>query len=759
VRLLSTIKLNAKKLTQDIERFSINVLQDYYDLIDVLTNYKSNIFSEEYGEIIRRFSSEYSSKTRILKPRFWSDKIKLSKIQWKKEKFSYDEILLLVMKTSIIKKSLIKNEIRSDTQYQISIGEISDFYTSLESLTLELEFARNLFHDDLIPREISPNNNFSIMEAIAWFDQHAKKVNQIVEWASFASSIENSEQLGLGDFIHNAISRGISTTDWENVFKRRFYILYEDAITQLSDIFQNFSSASLNTLIEKFKELDSDLIKSSSYEIREKLYKSRPNSSWIQAQSAETSILRKEMNKKRRIKPLRRLFHEIPNLIQSLRPCLMMSPLTVCQLLDTKLFHFDIAIFDEASQIPPEYALGTIIRAKQLVIAGDRHQLPPTRFFQSGSIDEFDDDNYEAEDYESILDACDAINLPNKMLRWHYRSEDEELIAFSNFHFYANKLLTFPTSNKSNKSTGIEFHKIDGIYRAGKGARNNPIEARAVAKHVVSILKSDPNLSIGIVTFSQSQRFLIESELDQIQQNNHELIPLFDYNKEERIFVKNLEMVQGDERDVIIFSIGYGKDELGRMKMNFGPLNRQGGERRLNVAVSRARKSVKVFSSIDPEDIDLSRAKSKGARLLRNYLKAARDGITSILEDESLNSSAEFDSPFEIAVYEKLTSKGLELRKQVGVSKYRIDFGVVDPSQPGRYLLGIECDGAAYHSSPTARDRDRLRQQILEEKFNWKIHRIWSYDWINNPEKEAAKVLQIVEQQKNIYKKSNVKKN
>ena len=758
-KLLGIIKNDTKKITQDICRSEVDILKNCYSLVGVLKIYKPNIFAEEYEEIIDRFSSEYATKTRYFKLKFWKDKVKLSRIQWNKEKYSFDEVLLIVRKVFNLNKSLQKNKAQTNQCYQISLSEISDYANLLDNLNFELEFARNLYREDTLPVEISLENNSKLDNTIRWFEQHAKKVNRIMEWVSFATSLDNSEQLGLSDFIQNAISQGISTEDWENVFKRRFYILYEDAISQSNTIIQNFSTVSLNTLIEKFKELDIDLIRSSSLEIRDKLYQSRPDSSWIQAKSAETTILRREMNKKRRIKPLRRLFHEIPNLILNLRPCLMMSPLTVCQLLDTDLFQFDIAIFDEASQIPPEYALGTIIRAKQLVIAGDRHQLPPTRFFQSESIDEFDDDDYEAEDYESILDACDAINLPNKMLRWHYRSEDESLIAFSNFHFYGNKLLTFPAANRSSNNSAIEFHRVNGIYRAGKGARNNPIEARAVAEHVVSILKNNPNLSIGIVTFSQSQRFLIEGELEQIQKNNHHLTPLFDYNKEERLFVKNLEMVQGDERDIIIFSIGYGKDELDRIKLNFGPLNKQGGERRLNVAVSRARKSVKVFSSIDPEDIDLSRAKSHGARLLRNYLKVARDGITSILEDAPLNTTEEFESPFEEAVYEKLTSKGLILHKQVGVSKYRIDFGVVDPTQQGRYILGIECDGATYHSSPTARDRDRLRQQILEDKFHWKIQRIWSYDWINNPEREADKIIRVIEQQKHNFEKSSVKKN
>jgi len=220
-----------------------------------------------------------------------------------------------------------------------------------------------------------------------------------------------------------------------------------------------------------------------------------------------------------------------------------------------------------------------------------------------------------------------------------------------------------------------------------------------------------------------------------------------------------LETVQGDERDIIIFSVGYGKDEGGKMSMNFGPLNRRGGERRLNVAITRARQAVKLVASFEPEDIDLSRTQSFGARLLKNYMKVARDGVSAVFEDETFDPNAEFDSPFEEAVYDELSRRGIILHKQVGVSQYRIDFGVVDPEQRGRYLLGIECDGATYHSSPTARDRDRLRQQLLENKFGWRIHRIWSRDWIDNPDGEIKRVLSAIELSKKLGPRKPVKKN
>lgn len=285
-------------------------------------------------------------------------------------------------------------------------------------------------------------------------------------------------------------------------------------------------------------------------------------------------------------------------------------------------------------------------------------------------------------------------------------------------------------------------------------------EARVVADLVGQHLKTTPELSLGIVAFSVSQRKAIEFEIDNLRKEHPDLNALFSYDADEPIFIKNLENVQGDERDVIILCVGYGKDETGKMTLNFGPINREGGARRLNVAVTRARYSLILVASIEPEDIDLTRVNSQGAILLRNYLEVARDGVKAVYKDERLHADAEFDSPFEESVFQALTNRGIQLLPQVGVSQYRIDFAVVDPKQTGRFLLGIECDGAMYHSAFTARDRDRLRQQVLEG-LGWKIHRIWSRDWIQNREAEIDKVLSSIVAQKmelSTQKSSNKKK-
>jgi very-short-patch-repair endonuclease len=588
-------------------------------------------------------------------------------------------------------------------------------------------------------------------DVIDWFLDHSKNTSELADWANFNAVRKECFEVGLGDFVVQALDAELPSDSWESSFYRRFYLLLTESIIKDRPLLQKFRGTMQSEMIQRFRTLDLLMIENAPHEIKAKLYIDKPQSSWMQAGSAETAILRREYNKKRRIMPLRKLFYEIGNLIQALKPCLMMSPLTVSQLLDPSLYKFDLVVFDEASQIPPEYAIGAFLRAKQVVVAGDRQQLPPTNFFQTIESDEFNDDEAGTTEasFESILNAFDGCGFPSKMLNWHYRSKDESLIAFSNYHFYENRLYTFPNSDLNNPSTGLKFIYVkDGVYKRGVGARHNLKEAEVVAELVREHLMTTPELSLGIVAFSVSQRQAIEFEIDNLCKKYPDLNALFSCVPDEPLFIKNLENVQGDERDVIILSVGYGKDETGKMTLNFGPINREGGARRLNVAVTRARYSLKLVASIEPEDIDIARIDSQGgAMLLRSYLEVARDGVKAVYKDEKLSADAEFESPFEESVYQALTHKGIQLVPQVGVSQYRIDLAVVDPKQTGRFLLGIECDGAMYHSGLTARDRDRLRQQILEG-LGWKIHRIWSRDWIQNREAEIDKVLSAINARK-----------
>ena len=443
--------------------------------------------------------------------------------------------------------------------------------------------------------------------------------------------------------------------------------------------------------------------------------------------------------------PIRTLFQKIPNLLVKLKPCLLMSPITVSQFLPAESNKFDLVLFDEASQIVPEDAIGSIYRGKTLVVAGDNKQLPPTSFFQKNLIDDVDWDELSDEDvevFDSILDECLGIGLPVKTLKWHYRSRHEDLIAFSNHRFYDDNLITFPAAKAQTDSLGVKLVYVpDGVYDRG-GKRNNPLEAEKVADLVFEHFRNYPKKTLGVVTFSIAQMETVEEAIDRRLKEQPDFEQFFKEDRLEGFFVKNLENVQGDERDVIFFSVGYGYDQGKQMAMNFGPLNKPGGERRLNVAVTRAREKVVLITSIKATDID-PETKAIGVQTLRYYLDYAEHGPETL---ESVKAKeGEFDSALDEDVAAEIKKMGYEVIPQVGCSGYRIDIGVVDPVNPGSFLLGIECDGATYQSSSSARDRDRLRDQVLRQ-LGWRIHHIWSPAWVARRDSEIRRLKDALEQ-------------
>ena len=329
------------------------------------------------------------------------------------------------------------------------------------------------------------------------------------------------------------------------------------------------------------------------------------------------------------------------------------------------------------------------------------------------------------------------------MLRWHYRSRHESLIAVSNKEFYENRLLIFPSPDLGREDTGLVFHHLPHTVYDRGGSSTNIAEARAVAKAVIEHAKTRPEFTLGVAAFSSKQMMVIEDMVEEQRREDPSCKGFFAAHPHEPFFVKNLETVQGDERDVILISLGYGRDISGKVSMNFGPLNRDGGQRRLNVLITRARRRCEVFSNITADDLDLRQTSAWGVRSLKTFLHYAQHGKL----DVAAETGRDFDSPFEEAVYRALTNRGYQLDKQIGSAGYFVDLAVVDPAKPGRYLIGIECDGARYHSSQSARDRDRLRQQVLEG-LGWRIHRIWSTDWFRNPGRELERVVEAVEQAK-----------
>ena len=504
--------------------------------------------------------------------------------------------------------------------------------------------------------------------------------------------------------------------------------------------------------ISKFQDLDRQLAIAAQNSVRKKVYETYPNVGATSVRGGELGILRGELAKRRRRWSIRKLFKTIPHLIQALKPCFMVSPLAVSQYLPfsempEETLKFDVVIFDEASQVFPEDAIPALLRAEQTILAGDRKQLPPSNFWRR-SLEEEPDFDEDMDDSpanqlagkDSILDV--AMILIGRLiyeahLNVHYRSRDESLIRFSNHYFYDNSLLTFPSPSIRNAWSGVhDVFVPDGRYDAGS-TRTNRREAEQVVSLVFNHMYSRPaDESLGVVALSRSQADLIEQLIEERRILERSLEGRFTEKCDEPFFVKNLENVQGDERDHIIICVGYGPSvESGKVYNRFGPLNISGGERRLNVVVTRARQRIDLVHSLKASDIH---SQQEGGRLLRRYLEYAANPYQAFETSATVDQAAEPESPFEIAVAQALITKGYRIRHQVGTAGYRIDLAILSEDS-SKCELGIECDGRTYHSAPAARDRDRLRQEVLE-RLGWKIHRIWSTAWVRNPEFELSRI-------------------
>ena len=570
----------------------------------------------------------------------------------------------------------------------------------------------------------------------------------IREWCSWQKARHEGIALGLAPLIASLETENGPASDLPALFERSFRRAMFFAVIEREPALREFFGREHDERIGRFRELDEKVAALTRELIRARLAVGVPRDQIPDdIPKAEIGLLRKELAKRMRHIPVRQLLSRIPKLLTKLKPCVLMSPLSVAQYLEASHETFDLVIFDEASQIPVWDAIGAIARGKQLIVVGDPKQLPPTNFFSSSSDDEDDLTPEEHKDLESILDELMTNGLRHKRLQWHYRSRHEGLITFSNRQYYENDLLTFPSPEPSRG--GVRFQHLPAArYDKGK-SRTNLGEAEALVKELIARLrnKDGPPRSFGVVTFSQAQQQLVENLLDEERRKHPEIEPHFGDEppvEGEPVFVKNLENVQGDERDVILFSICYGPDETGRISMNFGPLNRDGGERRLNVAITRAKHEVIVFSGLHGDQIDLTRTRARGVRDLKYFLDYAERGPAALAAATTVAADEEPDSEFERMVADRLRAAGHKVHHQVGCSGYRIDLAVIDSTAPGRYLLGVECDGATYHRAATARDRDKLRQLILEG-LGWKLHRVWSTDWWHNPDSEMGKLTAAIE--------------
>ncbi len=549
---------------------------------------------------------------------------------------------------------------------------------------------------------------------------------QLKAWCDWCRVREQASEAGLATLARALEVGSLLPSATEETFVTAYAHWFATQGIDGEPLLRNFVAAEHMSDIGTFVRLDDELAKLTVRYIRAKLCGLIPSKNDI-PKSSGFAILKHELQKSRRHKPVRQLAIEMGDALNCLAPCMLMSPLSIAQFLPADQPPFDLVIFDEASQIAPWDAIGSIARGRQVIIAGDPRQMPPTNFFSRGP-NAGDDDT--AEDMESILDECLGAGVPSHSLSWHYRSRHESLIAFSNHRYYDSNLITFPAAE--TRASAVEWRKVEGVYAKGKG-RYNQAEAQAIVDETVKRL-TDPafvaaGYSIGIITLNSDQQKLINDLLDAARKQYPQIEPFFQDTQTEPVVVKNLETVQGDERDLIMLGIGYGPTEPGApvMSMNFGPLNKDGGWRRLNVAITRSRREMLVFTSFDPSMIDLNRTNARAVRDLKHFIEFAQRGPKALAEAVQ-GSLGGYDSPFEEAVAQGLRRLGWQVVPQIGVSRFRIDLGIVHPDRPGDYLAGVECDGATYHSAATARDRDKVRGAILSG-LGWNLLRLWSTDW------------------------------
>lgn len=565
-----------------------------------------------------------------------------------------------------------------------------------------------------------------------------ENASSIKDWIVYRQYVQECQGHGLTP-VCMAYEAGMPHEQVIDVYLRSIYRTIIVSVIENEPVLNGFTGTGFNERIMQFKKLDEEFMELTKAEMFYKLTHQLPTSYESVQVSKELNILRRAISSNGRGVSIRSLFEQIPTVLTRLCPCMLMSPISVAQYLAAENDMFDIVIFDEASQLPTCKAVGVLARGKNAVIVGDPNQMPPTSFFAGNTVDE---DNLDIEDLDSILDDCLALGMPQAHLHWHYRSRHESLIAFSNQEFYENSMLTFPSVNDRTKC--VNLVKVDGFFDRGKG-RVNESEARTIVEEIKRRYK-EPELThqtIGVVTFNISQQTLIEDLLQEEYQKD----PEFDHWAnvgEETMFVKNLENVQGDERDVILFSVAFGPDAEGKLSLNFGPLNKDGGWKRLNVAVSRARLEMVVFTIMTADMIDLKRTKSRGVESLKDFLEFAEKGR---LQGEYMETRGQKNQGIMEHICQQIADAGFKYQKAVGHSKFKVDVAVINPYNEEEYLLGVMLDGDSYRQSTNTKDREVAQMSVLQG-LGWTLHRIWTLDWWDDRDREIGKLLRILEKQK-----------
>jgi len=615
-------------------------------------------------------------------------------------------------------KSLLKAG-KSDTSLSESISS---------DLGLDVPFLWNKDEED------------GFLKVTSWI----QNIENLKEWHSWNILKEESKQFHLFNTIQQWEDNSIIAKEVRGAILKEVYKKMANGYLKENPNLSVFSGESFEARIDEFRRLNTNFSKVTQEVLFAKLLESLPDFRRESSSSSETGILQKAIRSNGRGQSIRQLFNQIPNLLPRLTPCMLMSPISVAQYVDINQEPFDLVIFDEASQLPTCESVGAIGRAKQIIIVGDPKQMPPTNFFSSVHTDEED----QNEDLESILEDCGALSVPSKQLRWHYRSKHESLIAFSNAKYYDNSLFTFPSPD--DQETRVKLVKVNGIYDRGK-TRQNIAEAKEIVNELVKRLQvpASHRKSVGVVTFSSVQQTLIEDLLMEKFRQNPKLEELA-LSAEEPYFIKNLENVQGDERDIILFSVCYGPDESGYVALNFGPLNRDGGWRRLNVAVSRARYEMIIYSTLTADQIDLNRSKAEGVAGLKAFLAFAEKGKVALPQmiGRDLNKHK---FGLAKAISDFLVTNGFQVDLGVGTSGFKVNLAIIDPERPKQYLLGILLDTKSHESSKSSIDRLLVQESILK-LLGWEIIKVWSLDWWESSSKEGVRILNQIEQIRNQLK-------
>jgi len=585
------------------------------------------------------------------------------------------------------------------------------------------------FIDNL--KQVSPSIS---NDTISTWLTHKEEWREWFQWSSQRTSLIEQGWQPAVDLVEN----GQSGSDAARSVARALYKEWALTMIDGNNDLRQFSGLVFEDVIARYRQLTEHFQELTKKELYCRLAARIPSITIEAATGSEVNILKRNIANGGRGTSIRHIIDQIPNLLPKLCPCMLMSPISVAQFIDLSWPKFDLVVFDEASQMPTSEAIGAIGRGKALIVVGDNKQMPPTSFFDTQQVD---DEDAEIDDLDSILDDCQALSIPGHYLAFHYRSKHESLIAFSNQEYYDGRLYTFPSAD--DRLQKVSLVKVEGTYDKG-GKRSNRAEADAVVAEILRRLSDDElsKRSIGVVAFSVAQQNLIEDVLMEALVGKPELEGKA-FQAEEPIFIKNLENVQGDERDIILFSVGYGPDKDGNVSMNFGPLNNRGGERRLNVAVSRARYEMIVFSTLRAEQIDLRRSKALGVEGLQKFLKYAETGQL-VKSGSSTNSSEVTSDALASDIAAALTERGYETTTGVGRSLFKVDVAVVDPADRERYYLGILIDNHARNATKIARDRELTQPSVLQG-LGWKVIRVWSIDWMQNRQRVLDAIIAAIE--------------